>query len=182
MQKSLEVVFGKTGMDERSLKFLLGAIRKNDHNGFDYLEFKESLHNLERLNLDKEVAVSHAYATATTIGVTKERLLESAKHYKSLIAKERKRFDQAFENQVNAKIEHKKKEIEQLKSQLIKYESELASLTQKIDQTKTTISSANKIIESEQDKINATKFSFDNTYYNLFEDIDKDIELIEKNL
>ncbi len=181
MQKTLEEIFGKEGHDERSLKFLMGALSKGNQEGFDYLEFKESLLNLSKLNLTDEQSVSSAYATASTIGVTADKLVDSAYHYKKLIDKERLKFDQAFQNQINSKIDAKKEEIDCLKQDVQTDEEAIQKLKNKIEKAKETILQAEKEIIEEQERINATKLSFDKTYEQIDSDIQNDIKLI-KNL
>ena len=77
MQKDLKNIFGSTtGLDDKSMEYLTSALAKNNLPGFDYLEFKQSLGALASLNMDEATAYKSAFATASTVGLTKEKLLK----------------------------------------------------------------------------------------------------------
>ncbi|MEM6967493.1 MAG: hypothetical protein AAF573_22205, partial [Bacteroidota bacterium] len=81
MAKNLKTIFGENHLlDEKSISFLTGALDRNNLPGFDYIEFKQSLAALAKLNMDEETAFKSAFATAATVGLTKGKLLETASH------------------------------------------------------------------------------------------------------
>ena len=49
--------------------------------GFDYLEYRRSLKSLETFPMDEATKFRSSYATASTMGVTVEKLLESIEFY-----------------------------------------------------------------------------------------------------
>ena len=73
MHKKLVEIFGSHGdIDSKSVDFLAKALDKNNIPGFDYLEFKQSLTALKKMGMDAETSIKSAYATASTVGLTKE--------------------------------------------------------------------------------------------------------------
>ena len=79
MQKDLKSLFGAThGLDEKSLNFLVKALEKNNLPGFDYIEFKQSLGSLLSMDMLEETAFKSVFATATSVGLTKDKLLISS--------------------------------------------------------------------------------------------------------
>ena len=67
-------------IDQKSVDFLENALIKQSQPGFDYLKFKQSISQLANLNLDTSTSLKSAFATASTMGVTKDSLLQSARH------------------------------------------------------------------------------------------------------
>ena len=127
MQKDLKSLFGEIhGLDEKSLNFLVKALEKNNLPGFDYIEFKQSLSNLIAMDMSEETAFKSVYATAVSVGLTKEKLLKSAVHYKQILNKEKDQFDAALQKQMTQRVEGKLKEVQKLKGQIEEYHKKIA--------------------------------------------------------
>jgi len=167
-------------VSEKFMNILLGAINKNNQEGFDYVEFKQSLQSLGNMNMDEQTKIKSAFAMSKTMGATKAKLLESAQFYMGILESESTKFNNAVSNQINRQIggkkdsqkdiqlsiENKQKQIEQLKSEIAQLE---------LDNEK-----VSKEISSGEVKVLKTKNDFQTTYNLLLEKIRKDIDLIEK--
>ncbi len=81
--------------DDKIIDTLLAAIEKNNLGGFDYLEFRQSLKGLEKIVVDEATRYKSAFATASTMGVTMDRLVETADYYAKILDKERDHFVKA---------------------------------------------------------------------------------------
>ena len=90
--------------DNKFTEMLFKAIEENNLEGFDYLEFKQSLQSLKKVETDEVKRFQSAFAMASTMGLTKSKLFESAKHYASVLGAEEKKFADAFQKQRNAQI------------------------------------------------------------------------------
>lgn len=180
MENKLKDIFGDfTGLDEKSVAFLTKALAKKNLPGFDYLEFKQSLRALAALNMDEETAVKSAFATASTMGLTKEKLNKSITHYKKVLSDERDQFELALQNQTSKKVEGKKKEVETLRGQIVKWEEQMKKLQEQILKSQQTIDTADSAIEAEVNKIQSTKEKFEHTYRSVVNQIEKDSGNIE---
>ena len=71
---------------------LFGAMEKNDQEGFDYLEFKQSLQNLAKMPMDEATRFKSAFAMAQTMGVTPDLLVKSAEFYIQVLDGEKNLF------------------------------------------------------------------------------------------
>lgn len=181
MQKDLKDVFGSTtGLDQKSLDFLTQALVKNNLPGFDYLEFKQSLNALSNLNMDEPTAYKSAYATASTVGLTKDKLLKTAEHYRDVIMKEKAAFDQALKKQVQQKVDSKRAEVEKLKKQIQEYEAQIAKLREEISKSQTVIDHADESIQTSMEKIKSTEEQFELTFQAILNQINCDIEDIKQ--
>lgn len=183
MQKDLKSLFGEIhGLDEKSLNYLVKALEKHNLPGFDYIEFKQSLGNLLAMDMPEDTAFKSVYATATSVGLTKEKLLKSAVHYKQILNKEKEQFDVALQNQTTQRVEGKLKEVEKLKKQIEEYRKKITELEMRIEKAQNTIDTADSHIEAARAKIDKTKESFEFTYQSIFNQIEQDIENIQQYL
>ena len=180
MQKELKSIFAKSGNnDDKSLDFLTSALNKNNLKGFDYLEYKLSLGRLSDMGMDEVVAYKSAFATATTVGLTKEKLISSAQHYKQVLAQEKSQFDLALKNQMVKRVQSKRAEVEKLKKQIVEWQKNIQKLQDQITTSQATIDTADQNIQAETDKIELTKLNFENTHKNVLSQIDEDLSSIQ---
>ena len=183
MQKDLKKVFGNThGLDEKSVEFLTNALEKNNLPGFDYIEFKQALAALAAMDMDEAMAFKSAYTTAATVGLTKAKLLETATHYKSILSKEKGQFDRAMENQIQQKVAGKREEVEKLRKQIVAHQQKIAQLQEQIAKFQNTVDNADAEIDAAREKIESTQKGFEYTHQSILNQIDKDIENINKYL
>lgn len=183
MQKSLKTLFGiHHGLDEKSVDFLIGALEKNNLPGFDYIEFKQSLGNLAQLNMDEATALRSAFATAATVGLTKDKLLNTAEHYKKILTNEKSQFDVAVEKQIQQRVLSKQSEVDKLKKQIEDYQNKIQELEQKIAQAQSTIEQADDLINAAKERIETTKDGFESTLRAIMNEIDRDIRNIQQYL
>lgn len=170
------------GLDERSMESLLGALERENLPGFDYLEFKQALVRLQDLDIAEETAFKSAYATASTMGLTKEKLLKTAKHYKQVLASEKKTFDAALAKQTKAKVEGKRKEVVSLRKQVDAYQNKINELEAKLEKAQQVIANADADIAEAQAGIDEVHRRFETTMQALVNQIDKDVEDINNHL
>lgn len=177
MQKNLKNIFGTNhGLDDKSVDYLTKALAKNNLPGFDYLEFKQSLAALAEMGMDESTAMKSAFATAATVGLTKDKLIKTAHHYKQILATEKNQFDEALGNQLNKRVNNKRQEVEKLKVQIGKWKEQISKLETQIAQSQNTIDHADENIRAEMSKIESTKTNFEQAYQSIENQVDKDIE------
>ncbi|MCW5921355.1 MAG: hypothetical protein KIS77_03360 [Saprospiraceae bacterium] len=175
-------LFAAEGLDERSLEFLASAIEKNNLPGFDYYEFKRAVVALSQMKLDEPTAHKSAFTTAATVGVTKEKLIESATYYRNLVEKEREQFDKALENQNAVKITARQEEAKRLRDQVERHKAEIARLQDEIGGYLNQIDQAEAASKLESEKLEKAKAAFEKTHKAVLLHIDKDIENMHKYL
>ena len=175
-------LFAAEGLDERSLEFLVSAIEKNNLPGFDYCEFKRAIVSLLQMKLDEPTAHKSAFATAATVGVTKEKLIETAAYYKNVVEKEREQFDKALENQNVTKITARREETKRLRDQIERHKADIARLQDEIAGYLNQIEQAEAAVKLEGEKLEKAKSAFEKTHQSVVLQIDKDIENMHKHL
>jgi len=175
-------LFAAEGVDSRSLEFIAQSLEKNNLPGFDYLEFKRAVAQLSIMNLDEPTAHKSAYTTAATLGITKEKLIETASYYRSIVEKENDHFAQALENQNATKIEARQKELARLRDQIERHKIEIARLQDEIGGYLNQIEAAETALKTESEKLNKSKTAFENAHKSVLLTIDGDIERMHKHL
>jgi len=183
MSKNLKTLFGENHLlDDKSISFLTDALEKNNLPGFDYIEFKQSLAALSAMNMDEATAMKSAFATAATVGLTKKKLLDTAAHYKKILDGEKVKFGNAMQNQMTKNIAGKQKEVETLKAQIVKHQAKIKELEEQISKYQNTIDTADEKINAAKSKIDGAKEKFEFAHQSVMNQIEKDIEGIEKYL
>ncbi len=121
----------KGDLDQRIFDSLEKALEENNQQGFDFLEFKNSLKTLAGIIPDEATRYKSAYATAATMGVTVDRLLESAAFYQSVLEKERDNFTRAVNQQVDLNVTAKQKDVERLQALIGQKAEQIKRLTER---------------------------------------------------
>lgn len=179
MQNKLANLFGNvTGLDEKSVNFLTNALAKGNLPGFDYLEFKQSVAKLQEMGIDEHTAYKSAFATASTVGLTKEKLVTTARHYRQLLVTEEQKFGQALAGQTKRRVEGKQQEVELLKKQIAEWETQIQHLQERIAKSQKTIDSADEVIAAERRKIEATRENFEASFRAIVNEMEKDVQNI----
>lgn len=169
-------------IDQKSVDFLENALAKQSQPGFDYLKFKQSISQLANLNLDTGTSLKSAFATASTMGVTKDTLLQSARHYLTILGDEKKQFDQALNNQVQQRIASKRDELQRLHQEIEDHKRQIAKLEKQIVEFQEKISRSDEEVAEAKASIDQTKGRFESTYQQFVSAIERDITSIQQNL
>ncbi len=168
------------GLDEKSVEFISKSLEKANLPGFDYIEFKEALSNIARMNIEESVAFKSAFGTAMTMGLTKEKLVETATHYKNILLKEKDQFDAASAKQMDMKIGDNLKEVNDLKNKMVDNELKIKQLQTEIDQAKARVSTLDYERSQAAGKIEEAKTKFNFTHQSILNQIEIDIQNIQK--
>jgi hypothetical protein len=184
MQKSIRSIFGTHhGLDEKSVEILSAALEKNNLPGFDYIEFKQALTALhEKVQMDEPTALKSAFATAGVMGLTKDRLLKTAEHYREVLTNEKQLFDAALQNQIEQRVVQKQQEVVKLKQQIEAHRKAIAELEQRIAAADDVIAHADGEIADTKHKIESTRSAFERTLQSILNQIQLDIEQIQQHL
>ncbi|NND04809.1 MAG: hypothetical protein HKN87_00395 [Saprospiraceae bacterium] len=181
-ERTLEIFAGLDQLDKKSVSFLLKAIKENNLPGFDYLEFKQSLNGLQKMDMDETTAIKSAFTTGSTVGLTKSKLISSAEHYRSVIEKEKGQFDHALKKQMSQRVHGKKEEKEKLTHTIQSYQQKIKTLETEILKHKEKLDRADSEINAAKAKIEETRDKFEDTVKSLLGQIDGDIHKLKEVL
>lgn len=169
-------------VNEKFLNVLLEAMEKNNLQGFDYMEFKQFLKSLAKVEMDEATKFRSAFATGQTMGATKENLLKSANRYLEILKQEEERFDQAAKNQRSKLIDDKQAGIGMLEKSIGDKEKQIAQLTAEIENAKKEIQQRKEEVALAHAKVQQTQVDFQHTYKLLMGQLQEDIDKINSYL
>lgn len=166
-------------IDTATYNALLKAIKEKHQDGFDYLRFKQSVKSMQELDMDEDTSIKSAFVTASTMGLTKKKLLSSTKFYMNILNKERESFAEAMRNQLKSKVEAKKVEAEKLAAKIEDYKKKITKMQEEMELYQNKIDSVDGAMESARKKIEDTRDKFETTYHSIKEIIENDTSKIE---
>lgn len=169
-------------LDTKIVEKLLQAIEKNNLEGFDYLEYKKSLKALEKMPMDEATKYRSAFATASTMGVTLDKLLQTTNFYIGVLDKENEQFIGAFKNQFDSKVSGREREIAQFESIIKEKSEQIKKLTEEIAKHQQQIGDLKAKVEESNSKINKTQNDFKISYNHLKAQFEEDIVKMQKYL
>lgn len=175
-------VTGSATLDQRMFEALQKTIQDHNMDGFDFLEFRDSLRTLHSIIPDEATRYKSAYATASTMGVTVEKLLETGRFYQGLLEKERANFHQAVDQQVDQNVTAKRREVAQLQAMIGQKSEEIARLTREIATHREEMAKAQGFISEAEAKIEHTRNNFQLTLDTVLNQMQTDMKNIEKYL
>jgi len=161
---------------------LLGAMDANNLDGFDYLEFKQTLHNLSKMPMDEATRYKSAYAAAQPMGVTPAKLIETAQFYIDILKKEEAKFGTALANQRSKQIGDKEQQIQQMDKLVIEKTKQIERLKKEIEHHKKQSDTMKKSISDASVKVETTKNNFIASYNLLVGQIKRDMDNMKKYL
>jgi len=165
-------------LDEKSTMALLRAMVKSHNSGFDYLKFKQSIKSLQEMDIDQSVSFKSAFTTASTLGLTKAKLIASANRYLGVLQSESESFTDALRSQIDRNVNSRETMISELEARIKTNKAKIEELQKEIEAYQNKIDNVDNDIESAQVKIDSTKERFRNSYLTITDIIKKDIELI----
>ena len=174
---------GKPGkVTDKFTNVLLGAMEKANLDGFDYLEYKQSLQSLKAMNMDEATRYRSAFAMAQTMGVDLTRLVQTAGHYVKVLQQEEQKFEQALANQQAQRIGERKQQAVSLEKLAQEKQAQIEKLQREINEHRAQAEKVKKEVGAAQAKVESTKNNFIASYNNLVRQIQNDTERMKEYL
>lgn len=159
---------------------LLKALNKNNLEGSDYLEFKESLRSLKGVIDDEATRYKSSYAVLQSNGVTKEKLIETSQHYISVLKEEKSNFERTFRDQQAKQVKAREDKITKLTTGLERKKGQLQKLINEIETMEEQLKGAKKEVNQVAGKVQLTKDQFMASYHMIVDQIKEDVSKIKK--
>lgn len=158
------------------MEILLAAMDKKNLDGFDYLEFKQSLKSLEKMPMDEETRYKSAFAMAKTMGATPAHLVQTADHYIKVLKQEEQKFGQALVAQRAKQVGGRETQIKQMEASIKQKAEHIKKLTAEIERDQKTLEKVKGEISGAVVKVENTKNNFIASFNSLVAQIQKDID------
>ena len=161
-------------IDNNILDKLIQALEDNNQPGFDYFEFRKAILSLNPLQMEEATKYQSTFATAATVGVTLNKLLDSIDFYRKVLQNEENNFNKAIKEQTTVNISSKVAEKEKI-SQLIKEKNDtIQKLTEEIKKHESEIQGLSSGIEASELKIKETSLNFERSLNVLKNQLEQD--------
>lgn len=167
---------------EEALNILIRAIEKHDLDGFDYLEFKNSLKTLRDVIPDESMRFQTAFKVGATLGVTKGFLLHSGEEYLKVLKEENKGFDVALNNQKELRVAARQSDLSSIDASIEKMRKEIEKLNNQISEMSLKRDSLKMEIEDSLAKLVETEKGFKSSYQYVYNQIVDDLDKIKRYL
>jgi len=167
---------------KKFIDVLLKAIEANNLEGFDYLEFKQSLQSLAKMDMDELTRYQSALAMAKTMGADKKSLVSSGKHYLKVLKQEQQKFMQAHQSQQTKQVADRENRVKQLENLVKEKNQKIAALQKEIEADQKSLETEKATINKAAAKVSATKDGFLAAFNQVSNQIQNDIQKIEKHL
>lgn len=164
------------------LDVLFSAMEKSNIQGFDYMEYKQSLQSLAKMPMDEATRYKSAFAMAQTMGVTPKKLMEAAQFYINVLGEEERKFDQALNAQKEKQVGNKMKKAKQLENLIQQKAEKIKKLTEEIEAHQNQVAATNQEIQAATGKLETTKANFHASYDLMVSQIQGDIDNMKKYL
>jgi chromosome segregation ATPase len=168
--------------DEKFLDILVDVLEKNNQEGFDYLEYKQSLASLKEVGLDEKTRYQSALAMAQTMGVNAEQLYKSAEIYLNILAGEEQKFQEAVKGQRQRLENDQKNKPANLLNRISEKEKKINELKIQIDTLKSELDTVQKELVQSEERILDTEQNFKAAYLLVSGQIQKDVENMKNYL
>ena len=111
--------------------------------------------------MDHDTALRSAYATGTTVGLTLEKLVKTAKYYTEVLQDEKSKFMNSMEKHLMSNVQDKAKQAGELKKKIANYEAKIEQMQEEVAKAKAKIEESDNLINSAKEKASVNQKGFD---------------------
>ena len=166
--------------DSKFIDILLGALDKNNLEGYDYLEYKQALQSLSKVGMDEATMYKSALAMAGTLGASKDQILKTADHYVSILKQEESKFLQALSANKQKLAQSEQNGIAGLEQGIANKQKQVENLLAEIEKDKIKLQELQNEIEESALKIHQTAANFEAAYQLVYGQIKNDVDKINE--
>jgi hypothetical protein len=150
--------------------------------GPDYYEFMKMMETLEVHIKDEKARLSATYASLTIQGLTKDKLLDTAKKYKEIINHDKSHFEKIANEKSEKEIGQKRKDVQNLEETIRKNSELIQKLTKEITESQQAMGNLKATIAEEENKLAKNKQGYLLACDALMKQISEDIIKIQTTL
>jgi len=147
--------------------------------GPDYYEFWKMMETLAAHIRDERSRVAATFASLSIQGLTKEKLVDTAQQYKTLISEDRNRFEKVAQEKLEHDIGQKRQDLKQLEVTVAKHAELIQKLTQEISAAQQSMKGLQDVIAEEENKLEKNKQGYVVACDAMIRKIDDDINKIQ---
>ncbi|MGB1217209.1 MAG: hypothetical protein ACPG5P_05010 [Saprospiraceae bacterium] len=170
----------KGEVKESFVNHLLKALEQNDIEGIDYLEFKKTLQSFAKMPMDKDLRFQSALTAVKSMGASDAKIIESAKFYLEILAKEEKNFLEAVERNRKNQVEGQLQRMDQLKKMKAEKETLIQKMQTEMEQITKEVAGIQSKVQNAQVSIDSKRNHFYASYEHVSNQIKRDLAELTK--
>ena len=155
---------------------------ENNFPGPDYQEFKNALEDMKSQPLDEAAKIKTVWISFKAMGLTPQKLIDTAEQYKTIFATKLTQFDSELQRAVVEHVDNKQKDVENLIAKNKQLDDDMKKLNEQILANQDAIKSLKDEIQKNGTDLSAKKNDWHKVYQDFISEIDGHIELINKYL
>lgn len=164
------------------VEYFTKVFTENNIPGPDYQEFKNALEEMKSQPLDEATKIKTVWISFKAMGLTPQKLIDTAGQYKSLFATKLTQFDAELQKAVSEHVDGKQKEVESLLAKNKQIDEDMKKLnTQSLANTES-VKLLNDEIQKNGSDLSTKKNNWHKVYNDFIKEIDGHVELINKYL
>ncbi len=168
--------------NEEIAAYFKKVMEENNFPGPDYCEFINALEGMKNLPMDEATKVKTIFLSFKTMGMTPQKLVETAEKYKALYDQKMKAFDKEVEASYNNEIVSRQKQVETLAAKNAAIDTEMKKLNDQKIANDEAVKKLNDEAASMSTNIKTRHSNFKETYVSIVAEIDNNIATINKHL
>lgn len=162
------------------VEHLTKALEENNLDGIDYFEFKNTLMSFAKMPMDDNLRYQSALTAVKTMGASEQKIISSAQHYLSVLAKEEASFKKAVERGKTQKVDGELQRIEQLKKMRNERLKTIEKMKAEVEKMTQEINHISKKVKEDQAKIDTKRNHFYASYEFVVKQIKADLEQLKQ--
>jgi len=171
-----------SALNEEMHNGLIKLIEDSNLEGFDYLEFMDSVDKMSAVALPEPDKYRLVFTTAQSFGVTVDTLTQAVEHYLKVLANHKTEFEGHVNSQVGGEVEQRKNRIAALEAETLTLNEQIASISQKIASNTTEASQLSQETIQQELKITQVARDFTATYNHVVSRLTSDKDKISTYL
>lgn len=177
---------GNTTLSQAELdkfeKHFDNLFEKANLQGPDYYEFWKMMETLETHIPDEAARISAVYASLTIQGMSKSKLIDTAKQYIAILEKDKAEFEKAASEKAKSEIDTRRALLTDLEKMILAHSETIKKLTQEIGEAQNKIGALKNEIADAEGKISGNKGGYNLACEAMLNKITHDIKKIETTL
>lgn len=169
-------------VDPKIKESLKAALEENALGSYDYLKFKKSADALRSVVPDEASRFKASFVAAQTLSVSKEKLVETANHYLTVLGEEQRKFNEAIEGANKGKIVSGMQRLAQIESIVTEKAAAIQKLTAEITELQKEKAETEAKVNEDKLKIDTTTAGFNAAYELFVQEIKSDINKMQTYL
>lgn len=154
-------IIDKDGIvDNKIVEKLLQKVGEHNLEGFDYFEYKQSLKALDKMPMDEATKYRSAFATAATMGISVQHLLDSATFYLEVLQQQDENFQKEADQKKQKQVNQKEAEATRLEKQIEDYQEKIKQLQEKIKRNQIRIEEIKREVKIDKVAIDKERNNF----------------------